>query len=114
MRLVEPDLVAECKPLTGLLEQGRILQRSADTNRNDGSVGMTPPELLDLLTHPTRVLQRTLVRNDYENPGAVKGLEQGAVELLARRRLVFTEKYGEVALSQAPSQVRCVTVRPAR
>ena len=87
---------------------------AGNADRNDRSVGVSAPELLDFGAHPSRLLQRAAIGDDNQGAGAEKGLEQGTVKLLAGRGFVLAEENGEVAVAQAARQIRGVTVGAAR
>ena len=112
--LVQPNLVLEPQPLLRALGKRRVLQRAAEVDRDHPTAGFMSAELLDLLPHPARFLQRGMVCDDDKHFGVTQCGAQSGVERFARRRFVLAEEDSEVPLAQPAREIGCVAVCPAR
>ena len=98
-------MVLERQPVGGGGPERRVLQRTADADRDDRPRRRQGLVRLDLRAHPAWRLQGATVDHDHQQARAVQRFAQGAVEPLAGRGFLFAEEDREVALAQPARQV---------
>jgi len=75
---------------------------------------MALAERFHFLAHPARIEERATIGNHDERLRPSERAAQRAIQLFARRRLVFAEEHSEVALTQTAREVGRIALRSAR